>query len=45
VLDAGGLEEASCECYRAIRTHFEGLDLYPVLGNGKVSDRDEEVTR
>ena len=40
VLDDCGLEEASCECYRAIRTHFERLGLYPVLANGKVPDND-----
>jgi CRP-like cAMP-binding protein len=42
VVNAYGLEQASCECYRAIRTHFESVGLYPVLANGKVSDRREE---
>jgi CRP-like cAMP-binding protein len=27
VLDRGGLEEAACECYGAIRAHFESLAL------------------
>jgi CRP-like cAMP-binding protein len=27
VLDGAGLEEAACECYRAIRTHYENLGL------------------
>jgi len=25
ILDRPGLEEASCECYRAVQTHFDGL--------------------
>jgi hypothetical protein len=40
--DDCGLEEASCECYWAIRLTSSALisDLYPVLANGKVSDND-----
>ena len=32
VLDRAGLEEASCECYAAIRAHYERL-LPPVEGD------------
>jgi hypothetical protein len=41
-VDGCGLEEASCECYWAIRLTSSALisDLYPVLANGKVSDND-----
>jgi CRP-like cAMP-binding protein len=38
VIDGSGLEQASCECYRAIRTHFESLGLYPVVADGTIPD-------